>query len=86
MTNASKFDFTAWLETKDPDEKYQFSDGQGCCLMGQFMASQGEEWSFPRYNEYVNMVLGEEHGVAVLSTEPQSMGGALKRVKALEDA
>lgn len=73
----SKFDFTAWLETKDPNEGYSFSDGCGACLMGQYMASKGVEWDFGRYMNYVDTVLGGE--VSVLSAEPQTMGGALKR-------
>ena len=80
----SKYDFTSWLETKNPDEKYNFSDGCGECLMGQYMASKGEEWSFPRYNEYVNTVLGEDN-VSILSSTPQTFGGALARVRVLED-
>ena len=87
MLNPSKYDFTSWLETKDPNEEYKFSDGNGCCLMGQFMTSQGEEWSFPRYNELVNTLLGEQYGVTILNSTPQTMGGALARTKKLlEDA
>lgn len=84
MSNASKYDFRAWLETKNPDETYRFSDGCGACLMGQFMASRGEEWTFGKYINYVDAVL--DGNVSVLSVEPQSMGGALERIqKILEE-
>lgn len=82
----NKYDFKAWLETKNPDEEYRFTDSCGACLMGQFMGSQGEKWSFPRYSEYVQMILGDCGETLILNTEPQTMGGALKRVqKILEE-
>lgn len=34
----------AWLETKDPNEHYNYLDGSGNCLYGQFFASQGLVW------------------------------------------
>lgn len=80
----SKYDFAAWLETKNPDEKYNFSDGCGSCLMGQYMASKGVAWDFGHYASYVYNVL-DDH-VDILSADPQTMGGALARVKSLEDA
>ena len=84
MSNPSKFDFTAWLETKNPNEKYNFSDMHGCCAMGQYMAARGESWSMPRYGEYVAEVLASQS--AILSNYPQTFGGALERVRMLEDA
>ena len=86
---STKYDFTSWLETKNPDEPYRFTDSCGNCLMGQYMTSKGESWSFSRYNEYVKMVLGDHNEVLVLSALPQTMGAALarvKRMKVLEDA
>lgn len=83
MSNPSRYDFTAWLETKNPDETYRFADSCGNCLMGQYMTSKGETWSFDRYNEYIHMVLGES---SVLCNLPQTMGDALARVKKLENA
>lgn len=80
----SKYDFTSWLETKDPDEKYNFSDGCGACVMGQYMASKGAVWNFGLYTDYVRDVLN--NNVEVLKNEPQTMGGALARVKSLADA
>jgi len=70
MSNVSKYDFTSWLETKNPDEEYKFSDGNGCCLMGQYMTSKGDEWSFPLYANYVNAVLGEQN-TSVMSSDPR---------------
>lgn len=84
MSKPSKFDFTAWLQTKNPNESYNFNDSHGCCLMGQFMTSVGEDWSMSRYNELCNSVLGGR--THVLSGSPQTMGAAFERVKALEDA
>lgn len=82
MSNASKFDFAAWLETKNPDEYYEFSDSCGNCCMGQYMTAKGEQWSMPRYNDYLHMVLGGSS--EVLNEHPQTFGAALQRVK--EDA
>lgn len=82
----NKYDFAAWLDTKNPDQTYNFHDGCGNCLMGQYMAAQGEHWDFGRYNEYIEMVLGKDN-VSILSSQPQSMGEARKRVQKLfEDA
>jgi hypothetical protein len=79
------YDFKAWLETKDPSKTYSFMDCCGHCLMGQYMASQGEEWSFPVYNKYCQDVLGGN--TLLLQTDPQTFGGALDRLnKVLEEA
>jgi len=82
--NSTKYDFKAWLETKPSDGKYTFTDSCGHCLMGQFMTSVGESWSMPRYTEYVNEVIGGN--TFILNSEPQTFGGALARVRVLEDA
>jgi hypothetical protein len=84
MSNASKFDFTSWLETKSPGESYDFMDCCGDCLMGQYMTHKGESWSMTRYNDYLLMVLGGSP--EVLNSLPQTFGGALDRVRVLEDA
>lgn len=81
---SNKYDFNAWLETKNPGDGYRFSDGCGECLMGQFMSSIGVAWDFNTYNEYVRDVLDDR--VYVLSQEPQTFGAAKQRLKALIDA
>lgn len=85
MSNKSRYDFASWLETKNPNERYEFNNGCGRCLMGQYMTSKGESWDFNLYNLYVKTILGESN-VSVLSSQPQSMGAALTRVRALENA
>lgn len=82
MSNPSKFDFTSWLESQDPNEKYNFGDCQGTCLMGQYMASKGASWSMPNYHDFCLNVLGGK--TSVLSCMPQTKGNALVRVKELE--
>lgn len=84
MSNTDKFDFAAWLDTKPADGEYNFADSCGECLMGQYMSSKGERWNFPRYQEYVDRVLGGTH--AVLSEQPQTFGSARQRLKQLLDA
>jgi hypothetical protein len=44
-TKPSLEDFIAWLEMKDPEEEYQWSNMQTCAC-GQYAASIGvEEWN-----------------------------------------
>jgi hypothetical protein len=73
------YDFKAWLETNDAAKTYNFLDSRGQCLVGQYMASKGEEWDFYRYVEYVTDVLGSSNTL-VLQSEPQTFGGALDRL------
>ena len=85
MANAKLYDFKAWLETKDPNEAYQFVNCRGNCLMGQYMASKGQSWDTTVYTQYLTDVLGGHS--TVLSVAPETFGGALERVKkVLEDA
>lgn len=81
---SNKYDFAAWLETKDPATEYHFSDSCGHCLMGQFMASKGEAWDFDLYNYKVQEVLSGCH--SVLSEQPQTFGDARQRLRQLLDA
>lgn len=37
-------DFISWLETRDPNAKYDFGDIKGNCLVGQYLASRGVAW------------------------------------------
>jgi hypothetical protein len=37
-------DFIGWLETKDPDESYDYQDRRGMCCIGQYMAARNIEW------------------------------------------
>jgi len=84
MSNPSKYDFTSWLETQNPDREYNFCNSAGGCLMGQFMTSIGERWNINRYQYLCDTLIGGHQ--AVLRQEPQTMGDALKRVRLLEDA
>ena len=79
------YDFRAWLETKNPDETYNFHDGCGNCCMGQYMTHKGETWNLSLYADYVVNILGQGN-TFVLRNEPQTFGGALERVRKLEDA
>lgn len=91
-------DFIGWLETKDPDRKYDFTCNKGECLVGQYMAARGIEWNLQeRGNNYaltVNKLFGDHIGSVgfycpvgegerdVLATGVKTFGAALKRAKA----
>src|SRR6266481_5378670 len=43
-SNISMDDFIAWLETKNPNETYNYQNRSGQCCLGQYMADRGVEW------------------------------------------
>lgn len=81
---STKYDFAAWLDTKNAEETYKFSDACGACGMGQYMASRGQKWDFDVYNEYISAILDRK--IEVLSAEPQNFGAARQRLRDLLDA
>lgn len=46
--NISLADFICWLETKDPNEAYDYQNRKGDCCLGQYMKDRGVPWSFLR--------------------------------------
>lgn len=85
----SRSDFIQWLESKDPNEGYNYSNTCGDCLIGQYMTHKGHEWDINIYSEFCARILGREEGIYpnifVLSLSPQTFGGALNRVRELAD-
>lgn len=74
-------DFIGWLETKDPNEKYEWADMDGQCLIGQFGAHLGLSWEETCLDDGIYERLRDE---GVLSCEhPRTMGAALERARAL---
>ncbi len=39
-------DFIGWLETKNPEETYDYRDKTGMCCMGQYMADRNIDWVY----------------------------------------
>jgi hypothetical protein len=78
------YDFKAWLETKNPNEEYNFGDCHGDCAYGQYMAARGHTWHIQRYVEGVNETLGGDQ--EVLNSQPQTFGALLWRVKKVLEA
>jgi hypothetical protein len=84
--------FAAWLGTKDPRGRYDFSNCRGECLIGQYMAFLGIPWGdAPKsimgggwrevaYTKVAESMFGPRrwHEVA---DRPWTYGAALKRVQ-----
>lgn len=72
--------FVAWLETKDPDEKYNWGDGCRCAI-GQYLNLFGitNANNIP-YSEYEKFEGGPDVFVAL--KEPHTFGAALERARA----
>ena len=71
----------AWLETKDPNETYQWETCQGHCLIGQYLHSVGIEWQW-----MVTHNPGLYHELtpnALAGRLPHTFGAALERARAL---
>jgi hypothetical protein len=82
----SRQSFIAWLETKNADEVYNWRDGEGGCLFGQYMKHLGIEWDWQTYRETGERLFGvwqgtthANHGVA--AAMPWTFGAALARTR-----
>ena len=74
-------DFIAWLESKDPEARYNFYCMKGECLVGQYMADIGIPWTYRVYSETTAKIYeGTPGGVA--SRAPWTFGAALLRARA----
>ena len=73
----SRTDFIDWLGGHDRDERYEYNDGCGGCLMGRYMAARGIAWDMNVYLQMVTEVLDRD--VTVLTGSPRTFGGALNR-------
>jgi hypothetical protein len=75
----------AWLETKNPNQSYQWADCSGRCLIGQYCASLGISWEeVERSDEgedsiYFRLAIAND---SLAYTRPHTFGGALKRARA----
>lgn len=66
----------AWLETKGPDETYNWADCRGRCLVYQYAASIGTSISRMSIKQYNAL----DNGIAM--NRPWTFGAALARAKA----
>lgn len=72
----------AWLETKNPDEQYDYWDRSGGCLLGQYVKSLGLKWE---YHSDLSRGLHDKFANVVLYriVAPWTFGGALKHARAV---
>jgi hypothetical protein len=80
----SLLSLTAWLRTKDPEERYPFCDMKGECLFSQYLSSLG--FSSDPTSDFVFdtwRVLHHDFGY-VAAIEPWTFGDALARAEAME--
>lgn len=78
--------FMAWLETKDPNEEYCWSNS-GHCLFAQYGAHLGGKTYFAVMDGWrdagLSAVLGfYNNKLGVASCQPHTFGAALERTKA----
>ena len=66
----SRTDFIDWLGGHDRDERYEYNDGCGGCLMGRYMAARGIAWDMNVYLQMVTTVLDRD--VTVLTGVPRT--------------
>lgn len=77
----------AWLETKNPSERYDWSNCEGRCLIGQYGASLGLSWreinraenGDPHTSLYYQLSTSN-HQLALRGEH--TFGGALERARA----
>src|SRR6266436_3273472 len=76
----------AWLETKPPDEEYNFTCSQGCCLIAQYMRAQGVKWDYPAgYTEAIGKIAqGPWQNFSVANQFPWTFGAALERARKMQ--
>jgi hypothetical protein len=80
--------FINWLKTKPPDGRYNFVNCEGECLLGQYMAYCGIEWTVRgceliAYAKTAEKVFPAITDTYVLSLTPWTYGAALKRAQTL---
>lgn len=83
----------AWLETKDPNERYDFNNMCGECMFGQYMKAVGIPWSFgPRSNYAMvqdffgaTIALGDVRRRHFDFLREWTFGAALTRARALAE-
>lgn len=92
-------DLISWLETRDAKARYPFWECSGLCLLGQYMAdrgidwtgspdSAGGDWTKSSYRQVAEKIFGSATALRptpfdVLSNRPHTFGGALKRARTL---
>lgn len=77
-TTPSLDGFIAWLETKDPDETYNYLNCDGECVIGRYLGSLGIAWT-----NMVTMKTNFYLSVDRIASEfPHTFGAALRRALA----
>jgi hypothetical protein len=80
--------FIDWLESKPPLGRYDFNNCKGECLLGQYMAYCGIEWTVigPELLAYADTAdkIFPNTDCHVLFEFPWTYGAALKRAKAYQ--
>jgi hypothetical protein len=78
----------AWLETKDPDQSYDYFSGV-TCLCAQYYRAKGY-WFVLAFNIYFSHGLGNATLLPrgfdfIASVQPHTFGSALKRARAKQE-
>jgi len=73
----------AWLEKQPQNMTYNFSNCQGRCLLGRYMASIGMEWSMYHYERLAHRFCPHvPHGFFPIGSDlPHTFGAALERAR-----
>jgi hypothetical protein len=77
----------AWLETKDPSEKYDWGNCDGACLVHQYLTSCGirqRDWSSFYFK--TQSPLGDDQPTCIAFQSPHTFGAALSRARAVRDS
>lgn len=75
----------AWLEKQPAGRAYNFSNCEGECLLGQYMADIGEPWSLSNYERLAGRVDPSSRNgrFPIGFAWPHTFGAALARARAV---
>lgn len=69
----------AWLETQDPQQRYEYENCEGRCLIGQYLAARGVPWGWRSYDAFVDA----DARMRIANRRPMTFGAALSRARQL---
>lgn len=79
-------DFIEWLETKDPQEEYNFTD-LGSCAVVQYSTARGIRPYTGQYTGVCRKLFGGDYhryAISVLAGDDQTFGAILNMAKSLQ--
>ncbi len=92
--DATLSNLIGWLETKNPNQNYDYWDVCGNCILGQFFNYIGLEWrgtKGPGFKMWQSLIDNDKSDhvnwtnplLKVSQSEPHTFGAALERARAL---